>query len=233
MQRPRHPLPKRPGAAPSSSQPSAPSQPTQSWTPNASGGYGYNASGGYPGYGTGAYGYGGYNASGGYPGYAAPTNASGGYPSYASGYAGYNASGGYPGYAAQAAYANPYAASTSGSTSTSAPGGGPRRNAPAGRNRRNCSQVGCNFSGTPDAVTTHEADRHLIGVKAPVRSEEEERWAKSGKVAYIQGTGLKLDTPEEIAAWIAERKKKFPTAARVAERVSFVGWGLGWVWGVG
>jgi hypothetical protein len=41
------------------------------------------------------------------------------------------------------------------------------------------------------------------------------------------GTGIKLDTPEQIAAWIAERKKKFPTASRVAERVS-LGWGGDW-----
>lgn len=34
----------------------------------------------------------------------------------------------------------------------------------------------------------------------------------------IQGTTMKLDTPEQIEAWIAERKKRFPTAERVQEK---------------
>lgn len=34
----------------------------------------------------------------------------------------------------------------------------------------------------------------------------------------IQGTNIKLDTPEQIEAWIAERKKRFPTAERVQEK---------------
>lgn len=36
----------------------------------------------------------------------------------------------------------------------------------------------------------------------------------------IQGTGISLNTPDAIAAWIAERKKNWPTAERVAEKVS-------------
>lgn len=75
----------------------------------------------------------------------------------------------------------------------------------------------------PDALAAHEASHSIpakSGGKSEGRSEEEERWAKSGRVAYIQGTGIKLDTPEEIEAWIKERKSKFPTFARVAQRVS-------------
>lgn len=34
----------------------------------------------------------------------------------------------------------------------------------------------------------------------------------------IQGTNIKLDTPEALEQWIAERKKRFPTAERVAEK---------------
>src|SRR6266850_5838681 len=34
----------------------------------------------------------------------------------------------------------------------------------------------------------------------------------------ILGTNVRLDTPEEIEAWIAERKRRWPTAARVAEK---------------
>ena len=34
----------------------------------------------------------------------------------------------------------------------------------------------------------------------------------------ILGTNVRLDTPEEIAAWIAERKRRWPTESRVAEK---------------
>ena len=34
----------------------------------------------------------------------------------------------------------------------------------------------------------------------------------------ILGTNVRLDTPEEVAAWIAERKRRWPAAARVAEK---------------
>ena len=34
----------------------------------------------------------------------------------------------------------------------------------------------------------------------------------------IQGTTVKLDTPEAIEQWIAERKKRFPTAERVEDK---------------
>ena len=35
----------------------------------------------------------------------------------------------------------------------------------------------------------------------------------------IPGTGISLNTPDAIEAWIAERKKNWPTAERVAEKV--------------
>jgi hypothetical protein len=35
----------------------------------------------------------------------------------------------------------------------------------------------------------------------------------------IPGTGITLNTPEAIDAWIAERKKKWPSAARVEEKM--------------
>lgn len=34
----------------------------------------------------------------------------------------------------------------------------------------------------------------------------------------IPGTGITLDTPEAIDAWIAERKKRWPSTQRVQER---------------
>jgi len=38
------------------------------------------------------------------------------------------------------------------------------------------------------------------------------------KAIPILGTNVRLDTPEEIAAWIAQRKRRWPSAARVAEK---------------
>jgi hypothetical protein len=35
----------------------------------------------------------------------------------------------------------------------------------------------------------------------------------------IEGTGIVLQTDEDIAKWIAERKSKWPSAERLAERV--------------
>ena len=35
----------------------------------------------------------------------------------------------------------------------------------------------------------------------------------------IEGTGIVLQTDEDIAKWIAERKSKWPSAKRLAERV--------------
>jgi Nuclear fragile X mental retardation-interacting protein 1 (NUFIP1) len=34
----------------------------------------------------------------------------------------------------------------------------------------------------------------------------------------ILGTNVRLDTPDEVAAWLAERKRRWPAAARVAEK---------------
>jgi hypothetical protein len=35
----------------------------------------------------------------------------------------------------------------------------------------------------------------------------------------ILGTDVKLDSPEAIAAWLEERKKRWPSDKRVAEKV--------------
>lgn len=211
---PRHPLPKRPNVGGSQPPPSQSSAQPQAWGAQA------NAAGASQGYGNAWGASGGYaNASGGYPGYAGGAYAGYGYGNTSGGYPGYNASGGYPGYGGGGYYAapvNPYAASPA---SASASASMQKRGDPA-RNRRTCSHAGCNFSGSPDVIATHEASHSNARAKATQKSEEEERWSKSGRVAYIQGTGIRLETPEEIAAWIAERKSKFPTAAKVAQRVS-------------
>jgi hypothetical protein len=41
---------------------------------------------------------------------------------------------------------------------------------------------------------------------------------KLRKPVAIQGTSLLLDTPEAIDAWIAERRKRFPTAEKVEDK---------------
>ncbi|KAM0793692.1 hypothetical protein ACM66B_001119 [Microbotryomycetes sp. NB124-2] len=78
-----------------------------------------------------------------------------------------------------------------------------------------CSLVECDFKGTAKQVREHEEDRHLIF--APGR--EPKPW--SGKLAtgvVIEGTNMSLDTPEAVAQWIEERKKRWPTNKLVAEK---------------
>jgi hypothetical protein len=74
-------------------------------------------------------------------------------------------------------------------------------------------------------VEQHEGDRHLLfpNGKPNERSEEEERYLanlkKNGIKPMIQGTGILLESEEDIAKWIAERKRKWPTRGRVEEKV--------------
>lgn len=208
MRRNQHPLPPRPGnrrnnSGHNSGQPAASSS---SSTPNNYG-YANNASGGYGGYNAS----GGYNPAGGYPGYG--YNASGGYPAYSAygyGAGAYNASGGYPAYAA---YGQPQQA------------------------WRNCSHAGCSFAGPGDQMAAHEASHSnpnsragkidwsaFAPAPAGQRSEEEEAAARrlgggNGRAPMIPGTGIRLETDEDVAKWIAERKKKFPTKERAKEKV--------------
>jgi hypothetical protein len=195
-----------------------------------------NASGGYPyagyAYDYNAYAYG--NASGGYP-----ANVSGGYQ-YAgnASYGGYSAAGGYAGFAA-GAYTYPYAGNAYGVYAAPAPTAPapapvpvpapPTASAtPIPNAWRNCSHPGCKYTGPGNDVAQHEGDRHLIFPhgKPVERSEEEERYlaslAKGGMKPTIAGTGIALESEEDIAAWVAERKRKWPTRARVEERVSRV-----------
>ncbi|EJD55671.1 hypothetical protein AURDEDRAFT_179383 [Auricularia subglabra TFB-10046 SS5] len=84
-----------------------------------------------------------------------------------------------------------------------------------------CGHEGCAFAGSAKAVEIHKMDRHLI--YPPGHSKRKGEWdadpsLNNGKPVPIPGTGIVLDTPEAIAAWIAERKKRFPTAQRVAEK---------------
>ncbi|GAA6046507.1 hypothetical protein JCM3770_006183 [Rhodotorula araucariae] len=80
-----------------------------------------------------------------------------------------------------------------------------------------CAQPGCAFTGSKKQVREHEEDRHLIF--APGR--EPKPWDGSLKPkegAVIEGTGLALDTPEAVARWIEERKKRWPSKKVVDEK---------------
>lgn len=60
-------------------------------------------------------------------------------------------------------------------------------------------------------------DRHLIfppGYKPPKSAPD----GDMGPNMTIPGTGISLNTPDAIAAWIAERKKNWPTAEKIAEK---------------
>ncbi|CAE6470593.1 unnamed protein product [Rhizoctonia solani] len=97
-----------------------------------------------------------------------------------------------------------------------------------------CGFEGCLFAGTHKEVEVHKMDRHLIfppgwqekgNAKAKRKRndddndyvDEEAQFRTSG-VASILGTDVKLDSPEAIAAWLEERKKRWPSAKRVAEK---------------
>ncbi|PRQ76974.1 hypothetical protein AAT19DRAFT_12392 [Rhodotorula toruloides] len=80
-----------------------------------------------------------------------------------------------------------------------------------------CCKNDCSFTGSKKQVREHEEDRHLI--YAPGR--EPKPWSGSLKPvdgAVIEGTGIALDTPEAVAKWIEERKKRWPSKKVVEEK---------------
>ncbi|KAI0348494.1 hypothetical protein BDW22DRAFT_1416676 [Trametopsis cervina] len=85
-----------------------------------------------------------------------------------------------------------------------------------------CKKQGCSFTGSQKSVETHMMDRHLIYPQGWEQKKRRDDWdadpTLKGKPIPIQGTTIKLDTPEAIEQWIAERKKRFPTASRVQEK---------------
>ncbi|CAE6395976.1 unnamed protein product [Rhizoctonia solani] len=95
-----------------------------------------------------------------------------------------------------------------------------------------CGHEGCLFAGTHKEVEVHKMDRHLIfppgwqekGQGKRKRNEdddayvdEEAQFRASGAVTIL-GTDVKLDSPEAMAAWLEERKKRWPSAKRIAEK---------------
>ncbi|BGP28575.1 hypothetical protein JCM10296v2_000311 [Rhodotorula toruloides] len=134
------------------------------------------------------------------------------------------------GYTLSSAYAGP---STSTAPSYDTPGpsasterdatsrkgrkGGPSQSSGGGPQIVKCCKDDCSFTGLKKQVREHEEDRHLI--YAPGR--EPKPWSGSLKPvdgAVIEGTGIALDTPEAVAKWIEERKKRWPSKKVVEEK---------------
>jgi len=89
-----------------------------------------------------------------------------------------------------------------------------------GNNR--CNQLGCTFFGSHKSVETHMMDRHLIYPPGWEKRKKKADWdadpSLKGKSIPIQGTNIIMDSPEVLDAWIAERKKRFPTSSRIEDK---------------
>ncbi|TFK77014.1 hypothetical protein BDN72DRAFT_890797 [Pluteus cervinus] len=85
-----------------------------------------------------------------------------------------------------------------------------------------CSYKRCTFTGSEKSVEVHMMDRHLIYPPGWDRNKSSSGWdadpSLKGKRIPIQGTTLVLDTPEALEAWVEERKRRFPSAARVQDK---------------
>jgi len=83
-----------------------------------------------------------------------------------------------------------------------------------------CGHEGCLFSGAHKTVEIHKMDRHLIfppGWKKP-RGDWDTDPSLKGKPVPILGTGVMLNTPEAIEAWIADRKKGWPSKQNIEDK---------------
>lgn len=103
-----------------------------------------------------------------------------------------------------------------------------------------CSYPACAFQGSQKSVELHRMDRHLIYPPGWDKRKNKSEWDADPslkgyncpfafvwggelikyhrKLIPIQGTNVTLNTPELIGAWIAERKKRFPTSTRVEDK---------------
>ncbi|KAJ8521453.1 hypothetical protein ONZ45_g1849 [Pleurotus djamor] len=85
-----------------------------------------------------------------------------------------------------------------------------------------CTYNGCTFSGSPKALELHKMDRHLIYPPGWNKRRNPSDWdadpSLKGKPIAIQGTGIFLDTQEQIDSWIEERKRRWPSKGRVDEK---------------
>ncbi|KAH0838374.1 hypothetical protein J3R83DRAFT_6657 [Lanmaoa asiatica] len=84
-----------------------------------------------------------------------------------------------------------------------------------------CTRQGCPFTGSRKSVEIHMMDRHLV---FPSGWEKKDDWDADQslrgfrKPIAIQGTSLVLETPQAINAWIAERKRRFPTDEKIRDK---------------
>ncbi|KAJ7169965.1 nuclear fragile X mental retardation-interacting protein 1-domain-containing protein [Mycena filopes] len=85
-----------------------------------------------------------------------------------------------------------------------------------------CTYKDCTFRGSPQTLETHMMDRHLVFPPGWDKRKTKPDWdadpSLKGKSIPIQGTTVVLDSPEELDAWIAERKRRWPSAPRVEEK---------------
>ncbi|KAF8078532.1 hypothetical protein FPV67DRAFT_60507 [Lyophyllum atratum] len=85
-----------------------------------------------------------------------------------------------------------------------------------------CTHQGCSFIGSFKALETHMMDRHLIYPPGWEKRPRKQDWdadpSLKGKPISIQGTNQNLNKPEDLEAWLAERKRRWPTAPRVEEK---------------
>ncbi|KAF5355644.1 hypothetical protein D9756_003840 [Leucocoprinus leucothites] len=85
-----------------------------------------------------------------------------------------------------------------------------------------CTYPSCSFSGSQKSVEIHMMDRHLIYPPNWAKQKKGPDWdadpSLKGKTIPIQGTSIILNNPEALDAWLAERKKRWPTAQRVEEK---------------
>ncbi|KAI3622646.1 ccch zinc finger protein [Moniliophthora roreri] len=89
-----------------------------------------------------------------------------------------------------------------------------------GKNK--CTYKNCIFTGSAKSVEIHMADRHLIYPPGWEKQQKGSDWdadpSLKGKTIPIQGTNIILDTPDAIEAWVAERKKRWPSSALIQEK---------------
>ncbi|KAF8898649.1 hypothetical protein BD779DRAFT_1607395 [Infundibulicybe gibba] len=93
-------------------------------------------------------------------------------------------------------------------------------NPPSNNSRSNdprlVRNLGCSFTGSQKTVEIHMMDRHLIfplGWDNRKKSDWDADPSLKGKPIPIQGTNIILDSPDVLDAWIAERKKRWPSHA--------------------
>ncbi|KAJ7225433.1 hypothetical protein GGX14DRAFT_638726 [Mycena pura] len=85
-----------------------------------------------------------------------------------------------------------------------------------------CTYKTCTYFGSRQSVEIHMMDRHLIFPPGWEKRNNKPEWdadpSLKGKPIPIQGTTVVLDSPEVLADWLAERKRRWPTAQLVTEK---------------